>query len=586
MSVSIVTITQYGRFECLEILSTYIENQTYKKIIEWIIVEGSQTEETAKKNKEYIEKLITQTKINIKYIPYDGNQILGKLRNKSNDASSGDFIVCMDDDDYYPFERVEHAVKTLRASKNLIAGCSGCMFYDYILDKQFKSNVIGPNHSTNNSIAYKKEYLKNHKYDDTKTFAEESSFTNNFTEPMCQLTPKKTVIVSSHGVNTYNKRKLMMDAITGRGAIRESATTIPSKCYKAYKKIFRVEETSKYDIVYMCGYHSINWNPSDQKLGGSEQAVVNLSSHWKSKGYSVAVYGNIPTMSYNGVDFYPYEMFPFHHKFNIIIIWRLFGIYGVYKTQLKANKIFWDLHDNMKTVQNIKDVYSSHCSKIDYYMFKSQYHRDEFEQAISEKLENNKCKIIMNGIRIDKFENVGNFERNKYRFCYCSCYTRGLEVILKHVWPIIYSHEPRAELHVYYGLNGHPEFKTMMQQLLSTPGVMDHGRQDVNMINREKHLSTFHIYLSSSPSEIDCISVRESLVAGCIPILSNFGVFKQRHGFHFDMNTQEQILSVGNKILDLLKLEDDKIEQRRNLLYKSNTIISWENSGDEWIKDF
>lgn len=588
MSVSIVTITQIARFNCLLILKEMIEEQTYKNILEWVIVEGSQTEEHANLNKTNIEQLKAQTKINIKYVEYNGNTILGHLRNKSNDACSGDYIVCMDDDDYYPKERIEHAVSTLKASKNLIAGCSGCMFYDYILDKQFKSRTLNANHSTNNCFAYKKEYLKNHNYDNTKTFAEEASFTNAFTEPMCQLNAKKTIIVSSHSLNTFNKRKILIDGMLGRGMTEEMGSTIPNKYYKIYKSLFRHEGVCPYQIVYMCGFHSITWDPRDQKLGGSEQAVVNLSTEWAKKGYTVAVYGAIPLVTHLGVDYYPFEMFPFHHEFNILILWRLFGMYPVFKLKLKTKKILWDLHDNMLNVQGIKDMYNKYESKLDAIMFKSQYHIDEFERMTGSKLDTRIVRNIMNGVRIEKFGNTDNFIRNKYRFCYCSCYTRGLEIILKHIWPVIYQNEPRAELHVYYGLGSVSDqnWKNMMLGLLATPGVMDHGRQDVGMINREKHLSSFHLYLSSSPSEIDCISVRESLVAGCIPILSNFGVFKNRHGFHFDMATDQDVLSVGHKILDLLKMDDETLENRRNMLMKSNTIISWENAANQWIKDF
>lgn len=588
MSVSIVTITQLSRFDCLQVLKDMIEEQSYKNILEWVIVEGSSCEEDANLNKQNILKLKTQTKININYVEYDGNVILGNLRNKSNNATKGDYIVCMDDDDYYPKERVEHAVLTLKTSHNLIAGCSGCMFYDYILDKQFKSRQLNPNHSTNNCFAYKKEYLKNHSYDNTKTFAEESSFTNAFNEPMCQLNPKKTIIVSSHNLNTYNKRKLIIEGMLGRGAIEEMHVTIPTKYYKIYKALFRHESKCPYDIVYMCGFHSIQWDPRDQKLGGSEQAVVNLSQEWVKKGYKVAVYGAIPSVSYEGVDYYPFETFPFHHEFNVIVVWRLFGIYPIYKLKLNVKKIIWDLHDNMSHIQGIKDIYNSYEPNINKIMFKSQYHVDEFEKLIGRKLEPSLTKIVMNGIRIEKFQNTGDYVRNKYRFCYCSCYTRGLEIILKHVWPVIYKNEPRAELHVYYGLNSVQDqnWKNMMLNLLSSPGVMDHGRQDVDMINREKHMSNFHLYLSLSQSEIDCISVRESLVAGCIPILSNFGVFKNRHGFHFDMNTDQDILNVGHKISDLLKTDDALLEKRRNLLMQSDTIVSWSDVADEWINEF
>ena len=44
-SVSIVTITQYSRFDCLKNLYNLILLQDYATIDEWIIVEGSQTEQ-------------------------------------------------------------------------------------------------------------------------------------------------------------------------------------------------------------------------------------------------------------------------------------------------------------------------------------------------------------------------------------------------------------------------------------------------------------------------------------------------------------------------------------------------------------
>ena len=65
---------------------------------------------------------------------------------------------------------------------------------------------------------------------------------------------------------------------------------------------------------------------------------------------------------------------------------------------------------------------------------------------------------------------------------------------------------------------------------------MDHGRQSMNMIIREKYLSTFHIYLNNCIGEIDCISIKESLITGCIPIISRFGVFKERHGIQYEWN--------------------------------------------------
>ena len=215
-SVSIVTITQLSRHECLLNLYELIQLQIYQNIIEWVIVEGSKTEENATINKEYIHQLIKQSKelqinnkcINIIYCEYTGEK-LSDLRNLGNNTCKGDIIICMDDDDYYPPERISDAVQRLNKSKKLIAGCSNCYMYEYSLQKLYKFKKFGPNHSTNNCMAYKREYLNTHRHESGLDKAEEKSFTNGFTEPMIQLNAKKCIIVSSHNHNTFDKKQLL-----------------------------------------------------------------------------------------------------------------------------------------------------------------------------------------------------------------------------------------------------------------------------------------------------------------------------------------------------------------------------------------
>ena len=63
-TVSLLTITQRSRNKCLKNLLDFILDQTYKDIVEWIIVEGSKTEKDVEENKEFIMNEI----IIIKYI--------------------------------------------------------------------------------------------------------------------------------------------------------------------------------------------------------------------------------------------------------------------------------------------------------------------------------------------------------------------------------------------------------------------------------------------------------------------------------------------------------------------------------------
>jgi len=216
-SVSIVTITQYSRFNCLENLYNLIQLQDYTNIKEWVIVEGSKSKEHANINKININQLRDKciNKYEIIYIEYIGPTHLSDLRNLGNNNCSSDIIVCMDDDDYYPCKKISSLVKsfnTMNSISNIdykISGCSAMYMYDYDLKKLYKFKKINNSHSTNNCMAYKREYLQNHSYKEGLDMAEESSFTNGFTESMIQVNPLHCIVVSSHGENTFNKKQII-----------------------------------------------------------------------------------------------------------------------------------------------------------------------------------------------------------------------------------------------------------------------------------------------------------------------------------------------------------------------------------------
>lgn len=596
-SVSIITITQKKRFECIGILVDIIKTQTYNNIIEWIIVEGSQNQNDVIENKSNIENFIKNIQPTIKfkiiYIKKEKEAKLGELRNIGNNKCSGDIIVCMDDDDFYFPNRVEHAVKKLLESKFKIAGCSNHLVYDYDFDKiiqmQFKN--FGPYHSINSCMAWKKEYLKINSHDPNATNAEESSFTKNFTEPMIQLDPYSTAIISSHSSNTFLKKIFFIQIYNdiynlGIKVNHKINKFIPEIYLEKFKKIFlNKKDEINYDIVYMCGAISITWDPSDGKLGGSEQAVVNLSENWVKLGKSVIVYGEVPDKILNGVIYKPWQQFNFNSQYKNLILWRNYGMVTVCPFNVKADMTFIDLHDNFTGGNNdILKKYYRHANKI---FVKSNYHKECFLNHIDSNYDQSNIIILPNGIRTEKFSICPtNIQRNPYRFCYCSCYTRGLDKLICIVWPIIYGYEPRAELHVYYGMDGISDenYKNYLRSLLAQPGVMDHGRQPIDLIIREKYMSTFHFYITNTEAEIDCISIRESIVTGCLPLLSNFGVFKERTGFHYDFNNEKEFKMVGVQICNLLKnpnLIREKIETFRD----DKTIVNWNQIASEWLNN-
>lgn len=111
-------------------------------------------------------------KMEIIYLEYSGKK-LSDLRNLGNTTCKGDIIVCMDDDDYYPPERVSSAVESLKNSSALLAGCSDIYLYEYFMGKLYKFKGFHAKHSTNNCMAFKREYLRNHAHQTGLDMAEE-----------------------------------------------------------------------------------------------------------------------------------------------------------------------------------------------------------------------------------------------------------------------------------------------------------------------------------------------------------------------------------------------------------------------------
>jgi glycosyltransferase involved in cell wall biosynthesis len=592
-TVSIVTITQFKRFPCLLILRDLIKDQTYDNIIQWVLVEGSKNENEAKLNSDNISNLKKNLELELEltYIPWQKGIKLGELRNRGNKACTGDITVVMDDDDYYFPERVEHAVHKLTNSNCNIAGVSAVMIYDYFLEKLYKFKQFAPYHSTNNCMAWKKAYLLTNSHDPEKELAEEASFTKKFSEPLVQLETEKSIVVSSHDGNTFNKRELLAG---GTNKLNPSLYEVPNilnyikePYFKRYQELFVIPGESEYDIEYFAGGFSIKWDPRDKSLGGSEQAIVNLVNNWAKKGKKVAVYGEVPEINFENVDYISWKKFKFEYKHKVVILWRLYGLWCAAPFPLKAEQIYLDCHDNFGG--QFPDAWKNYGSVVNKIFFKSNFHREEFEKHNNCKLDKDRYVIIPNGVRTEEFiVNKEKVVRNPYRFCYCSCYMRGLIEIVQFIWPVIYQFEPRAELHVYYGMNNirDEKVKEHLVKILAQPGVMDHGRQPVDIIAREKHLSSYQLYVTNTPIEIDCISIRESLATGCIPILSNYGVFKDRDGVHFDLDNRDPkcFQQIGFKIVQLMK-QNDKLTGYREQIKKSKLLVNWEQVGDIWLEE-
>ena len=201
--VSVCTPT-FNRRPFVEMMIKCFDSQDYpKNKMEWIIIDDGS---------DPIEDIVGSHP-SVKYFKYDDKMTLGKKRNIMHKKSCGDIIVYMDDDDYYPPDRVSHAVERLMGNPSALCAGSSEM-YIYFKDNKDKCKMVqfgpyGPDHATAGTFAFKRKLLKDTQYNEEACLAEEREFLKNYTVPFVQLDPLKTILVFSHSHNTFDKRTLL-----------------------------------------------------------------------------------------------------------------------------------------------------------------------------------------------------------------------------------------------------------------------------------------------------------------------------------------------------------------------------------------
>lgn len=202
--VSVLTPT-YNRRKFIPTAIACFKAQTYPQDrMEWIILDDGT---------DKVGDLFTASGLkNVRYVALpEGEKLpIGAKRNRINELAKGDICVCWDDDDYYVPDRVRHAVQRLQGQKMApVAGSTEIYMYFPDRDEIWSAGPYNPNHATNGTMAYWRSYAKTHKYDETAVKAEERQFMDDWKTPVAQLRPEHTMLVINHGVNTFDKRKMI-----------------------------------------------------------------------------------------------------------------------------------------------------------------------------------------------------------------------------------------------------------------------------------------------------------------------------------------------------------------------------------------
>ncbi len=359
---------------------------------------------------------------------------------------------------------------------------------------------------------------------------------------------------------------------------------------KSWKYKLNATQWPEKSIVFYTGRTAEKWTPDSLKRGlaGAQTGVVYLAREWAKQGYKVTVYNYCRDGEglYDGVEYRNYDRFNPWDTFDRLIIWRNKTV-QMLDLPLKANKIFLELQD---VPYNIENFTKERLDRVDKIFVKCQFHRTLLPQVPDEKF-----AIIPNGVDRSLLE-LSQHPKHLNKLIYASNYERGLESMLLYGWPILKKESPEAKLEIYYGwqffdesYKRNPEkqaWKQKMIELMNQPDVTDHGRIGQDKLVEEKSTAAIHYY-GCTYQEVDCISVRESAMVGCVPVTTDFAALAEKSyclkiaGDPFAPETQE---AIARQIVELLK-NPDRLEQIRQDFQEKVKGETWDNIAQKWLEE-
>lgn len=202
-TVSVVTPT-FERYHLFDIAIFNWKNFIYPEDkIEWIILDDSSRESI-----KGLKKKLPKDDKRIKYYTCKKIDTIGKKRNKVNKLATGEIIVHMDDDDYYPPDSVICRVKSLLTYSKQCVGCSSINCINLLDNTCFKTgggidkNTVITGEA---SLAYYKSFWEDKGYDENVKSEECRCFLEDRTSDYIDLNSAFCMIAITHTKNMSDR---------------------------------------------------------------------------------------------------------------------------------------------------------------------------------------------------------------------------------------------------------------------------------------------------------------------------------------------------------------------------------------------
>lgn len=346
--------------------------------------------------------------------------------------------------------------------------------------------------------------------------------------------------------------------------VPEHLQSYPAIC--AIRNTHFIKETSSgKDIVYYCGMTDFEWNPEMAKtkgIGGSEEAVINLTTEWAKMGYNVTVYAQCGHESkvHDGVLWEPFWKFNVRDKQDVVIVWRT---PIPLDHDINAPIILVDLHDVIPE----GEFTEKRLAKISKIMVKTKFHRSLFPSVPDDKF-----AIIPNGLDFGLFGE--EIKKDQYVMVNTSSPDRCMDV-LPELFKRVKEKVPQARLKWAYGFDifdimfaGDPDKQKWKNDTLKA--MVEAGIENLGRLSQKACAKLYQeaniLAYPTEFAEIDCISVKKAQACGAFPIATDFGAL-------------DESIYYPN-----LKVHSDKTNLTWSRPYKFTYGIEDKDAQEEWVQ--
>lgn len=294
------------------------------------------------------------------------------------------------------------------------------------------------------------------------------------------------------------------------------------------------------DISIYCNGMAFQGDTLEHKsLGGSETAALCTARELAKRRHRVTVYSQCEQQGvYDGVKYIHIGNWPELSRFipcDVAIVQRDPGPLN-HPINSKLN-LFW-VHD--LAMRRSQPYIRSPLWNVDKILTVSEYHAKQWQDVyeLPEKL----FVPTRNGIDLDLFPGFGSLERNRKRLVYAARPERGLDVLLKRIFPRLLERDPELTLAICGYDNTVPEMEQFYRHLREVADRLGdriewRGALTKSQLYELYATSGAYVYPTPSPTapefrEVSCITAMECMAAGLPFVYTAIGALPETCGEH------------------------------------------------------